>query len=279
MSSVAFGSPSLPLAPSPSLSIRRSSCPSRTPSQLHRSPRCAAASPPGPAQTPAQQPQPDANEGLPQLSDWRDVRARLVAAETATTHLPTCWAHRLAVPEVGSILLANATHSWPDAVGYLNHAVVLVTQLEEGGGVSGFILNRPTGARVVESRGVLGRVGKEFADNEVRLAGDANMGHVDILHGRPGVAGATEVVRGVWHGGLNGCRQLVQSGLAKPEEFCVMISYARWSSEQLSEEMMLGAWTVASVAPEVLLEAGCGDREWKEHPQQLWKKIMALLSS
>jgi putative AlgH/UPF0301 family transcriptional regulator len=162
------------------------------------------------------------------------------------------WAHPLAQIEVGACLLASTSHVWPKATEYLRHAVILVTDVDARAGVQGLLLNRPTGQIVGRSPGVLARVGAEFAGNPVMLGGDCCMGHLEVLHAHREIAGAREVMPGMYRGGVNACRSMVAQRLASPAEFRILISYARWTWEQLTDEMALNAWDIAAVSPDLL---------------------------
>lgn len=111
-----------------------------------------------------------AGTGVPafegQLSDWRTFRARLVEGEQSSTlRVPSTfkegeWAHFLHKVEEGCCLIAEPTYIWPRSFAHLQHAVVLITDLNDVG-VKGLLLTRPTNYFVGDQISVLGRVGRE----------------------------------------------------------------------------------------------------------------------
>jgi putative AlgH/UPF0301 family transcriptional regulator len=155
--------------------------------------------------------------------------------------------------------------------------VILVTDVDPVTGVQGLVLNRSTGHTVGRSPGVLARVGAEFAGNNVLLGGDCCMGHLEVLHRRREIAGAREVVPGLYRGGVNGCRHMVATAQASAAEFHIMISYTRWTWEQLADEMAMNAWDIAAASPSMLLPqpAGRPDADGKRHWDEMRRQLRA----
>lgn len=218
--------------------------------------------------------------------DWRLFRAHLIAAQR--TNLPSLyhshpsledsrqWAHPLPSVEVGAILIANPSHKWPRNFAHLDHAVVLITDITQTG-VSGILLNRPTRYTVGKHAAVLGRVGKAFQHNVVHLGGDCSTGSLEVLHPHPPstVPGAMQIVPGLYRGGFNGSRALVQAGRATPTDFHFFVAYSKWTWEQLHGEMNDSAWLVAACAPDVVL--GGYLESQGSNPKTLWDNVMQLL--
>jgi putative AlgH/UPF0301 family transcriptional regulator len=223
------------------------------------------------------------------LRHWRDVRARLVALETASLDysLPTLaylqssalpplsYVHPLGQLEVGACLVASAEHKWPNPISYLRHAVVLITDVDLDSGVQGLIMNRPTGRTVAQSPTILNRVGALFAANNVNIGGDCPIGVLEVLHNYRTVAGAAEVIPGLYRGGVSACRELVSSGRADAATFHFLISYTRWSWQQLADEMSLGAWITAAVSSDILLHPALEGPQ--QSPKDLWDAISSRL--
>jgi putative AlgH/UPF0301 family transcriptional regulator len=290
MSTTAF----LPAAPLTSRTFTQAALPSRQPSPpattLRRpqfasmvtkshdnlSSRSPSSSSPAPAQA-------------DRLRHWRDVRARLVASESASEPasigVPTLQAspplghesyvHPLGQLEVGACLIASTTHTWPKPIDYLRHAVVLITDVDASKGVAGLIMNRPTGCTVAQSPTVLARVGKQFADNNVNIGGDCPIGVLEVLHDNEDVAGADEVIPGLYRGGVSACRELVSSGRADADTFHFLISYTRWTWQQLAEEMSFGAWVTAAVSSDILLHSALEGP--MQSPKKLWDAVTRRL--
>lgn len=278
MSSPAFIPPTSPFAFTASPSLPRQ--PRATSKHQSRRPKMSAAA------------GPDTNSSFaaPQdrhlHRDWRVFRAHLVAADrarlTALYHShpslissPT-WAHPLPAVEVGAVLLARSNHKWPRNFAHLDHAVVLVTDVTDAG-VSGLLLNRPTKYTVGAHASVLARVGKAFERNLVHLGGDCSTGSLEVLHGHgpATVAGAREIAPGLYRGGFNASRALVQAGRAKSDDFHFFVAYSKWTWEQFNAEVGRGAWSVAACAPDVLL--GKHLERTDESPKRFWEDVMRLL--
>lgn len=143
--------------------------------------------------------------------------------------------------------------------------------------MSGLLLNRPTRYTVGGHASVLGRVGKAFERNVVHLGGDCSTGSLEVLHahGPRDVAGARQIAPGLYRGGFNASRALVQAGRAAADEFHYFVAYSKWTWDQFQGEMREGAWSVAACAPQVLL-GGHLEREG-ESPKRLWDDVMQLL--
>lgn len=221
-------------------------------------------------------------------SDWRAFRAHLVASQRINMHAlhfahpsflsPTRWAHPQPNVEVGCVLLANSSYKWPTAFQHLQRAVVLITDVTPNG-VSGLLLSRLTKYRVGTHRSVLGRVGKPFESNWVRLGGDCSTGSLEVLHGISDdvCEGAREIVPGLWRGGFNASRKLVGNGERSAGEFHFFVAYSKWTLEQMDAERKAGAWNVISCAPGVLLE-GLNEGH-QNYGADLWEDINRLLPS
>ena len=124
------------------------------------------------------------------------------------------WAHPLAAPEKGALLVAAR----PDLGPLFTQAVVLIVDHDPAAGSAGLVLNVP-------SRGVVADVGLDadlagaFADQPLYCGGPVAQTSLHLLHGAPGLAGAHEVVPGVYAGGLPAANALVGAGGASAAEF------------------------------------------------------------
>ena len=113
-------------------------------------PQCHAAGEDAPAQGRV----PDAMPIAGADSDWREFRARLVAASAPGGRLatafpggdadgaPSSWAHAIPAPEKGCLLLAHPA-LFQSSQHYFNKAVIFLFEHNKDGS-AGLILNRPT---------------------------------------------------------------------------------------------------------------------------------------
>lgn len=237
----------------------------RPPSNLSP-PRMSTATPGNPSAAPQ-----DHHLGV----DWRAFRAHLVSTHRPQHHLdampPVHWAHLIPQLEVGCTLIANPSHTWPESFSHLNRAVFLITHITPSA-ISGLLLNRPTRFKVAEHKSVLARVGHEFSTNPVNLGGDSSTGTLEVLHSFPPdvCPGATHIVSGLYRGGFNSARKLVQQNLASPHDFQFFVAYSRWTWEQFSAEMNRDAWILASCSPNLMLLGARSD---------IWRQVNSALES
>lgn len=80
-----------------------------------------------------------------------------------------------------------------------------------------------------------------------------------VLHGCPNVEGAIEIIAGVYAGGVENASELVNEGLARPDEFRLLAGYSGWEPYQLAQEVEEGSWFVVSASPDIILGCIRGD--------------------
>jgi putative AlgH/UPF0301 family transcriptional regulator len=189
--------------------------------------------------------------------DWRSVRARLVAGEHGSDSLKAAmkitpdewWAHEIAIPEKGCLLLSRR-----EDLGVFSHSIVLITEHESGIGSSGLILNSPTRLYVHMLGLESGPVSSVFAQSPLFFGGPVATNLLHVVHGRPEVIGAEEVMDGVLAGGVDNAADLVVEGKAKAEEFRVMAGYCAWGPRQLDEELSAGTWWCVAASKQLILD-------------------------
>jgi len=175
------------------------------------------------------------------------------------------WAHPIAVPEKGCLLLANAFMFLGNQQ-YFNQAVVLLIEHNESGSM-GIILNRPTQydmGQVTDQAG-------PFESNPVYFGGDVGDGAVSLIHGRRDVTNSLEIRPGLYLGGMDCAKQMVTDGQAKPEEFKFFARYAGWGPGQLESEAERDVWYVAASAKELVLKPVI------KLPKPLYREILELM--
>lgn len=91
------------------------------------------------------------------------------------------WAHLIAQPEIGSVLLANPL-LFHNAQTYFDKAVILVIDASEHGAM-GIILNKPSELRLKNMEDLtLDNRFQTFAQNKVYLGGDVDGDGLYLLH-------------------------------------------------------------------------------------------------
>ncbi|GBG00045.1 hypothetical protein Rsub_12870 [Raphidocelis subcapitata] len=153
----------------------------------------------------------------PHEADWRTVRARLVSLERAGTlgpaplrpglrpppargagggpggFSPDAWAHELAAPEVGCVLVAKQ-----QGLGFFDGAVLLIAAHDDSQGSIGFVLNRPSALRLADiaaagRSGAVAGVADVFGGSRLRVGGPVHPETLTALHGYGGCAGAQKI--------------------------------------------------------------------------------------
>lgn len=103
------------------------------------------------------------------------------------------WAHLIATPEPGCVLLANPM-LFGSSQTYFEQAVILVIEHSEQGSM-GIILNKPSELRLKQMEDVvLDSQFRVFAKNKVYLGGDVDADGLYLLHEHR-VPGAAQVCR------------------------------------------------------------------------------------
>ncbi|CAI7796245.1 unnamed protein product, partial [Closterium sp. NIES-53] len=196
---------------------------------------------------------------------------------TPSSSSPKSWAHPIAVPETGCVLLAH-----PRAFGvsqqYFNRAVIFL--LMHGGGMliplhsialrfgsptlpiplpslppsppchasrpqgtAGVILNRPSQYTLGQLAG-FEELLPEFSACPLYLGGDVGSTSTHCLHGVAdlvgGEGGAREVCPGVYVGGYSRIKEHVGSGQSNSMDYRWFARYAGWAPGQLEREVAAG---------------------------------------
>ncbi|KAG2442426.1 hypothetical protein HXX76_002512 [Chlamydomonas incerta] len=214
---------------------------------------------------------PDTLPYLGSQSDWREFRAKLVSQSRGQGPASTSadeWAHIIPKPEKGALLLAHPL-LFQNSQTYFHRAAILL--LEHGDtGSYGVILNRPSTYFIRDIP--LKRPQEQFNDCRLYVGGDVGGGEVQVLHPHGDLAGAVEVVKGVYMGGLDAGRDAIDAGKAKAQDFRWFSAYAGWAPGQLAMECKRGVWFTAAASPKLLLKE-------VEHGQgpSYWHELMTLL--
>ncbi|KAG5181672.1 hypothetical protein JKP88DRAFT_320705 [Tribonema minus] len=194
------------------------------------------------------------------------------AAAAAAAPAAARWAHALAAPEKGCLLIANEGMFDVGQI-YFRRAVVLI--IEHGArGTAGLILNQPTTSTMVEvTEGQDAQIAG-FEDNTLYFGGDVVSGTgdgtdaVNLMHGREDVEG-TEILKGVKLGGLEEALARVAEGTAQPQEFKFFCRYCGWAPGQLQEEVKAGIWYLAACDVPTIL-----DNYIQGQPDGLWSDVL-----
>lgn len=220
--------------------------------------------------------------------DWRSYRAKLVAMEQAGLLEPgisspvpfafsgTSWAHELPAPEPGCLLVARHGAGMQEADFFARTVVCLVAHDTMHGSV-GFALNKPSPLRAQEvqlggtSKGIL----DAFGTQRLQLGGPVHMDTLTVLHAYAGLSGARQVSEGVSYGGLPAAAELVRCGLARPEEFRLLLGMSGWAPGQLEAEVAAGAWWVVAAGRGLVLPPA--EQLVARPPEFLWRRTLELL--
>jgi putative transcriptional regulator len=233
-------------------------------------------------------------------TDWREFRARLVAASGGPSAPPPPapppggrptaagtargWAHALAAPEPGAVLVAHpalftAGQTYFHQVGGgggggggrergsrrprrppapLQAVILLIAHdpstAPGAGGSAGLILNKATQFALGEVRGADALL-PTFAASTLHLGGDVERASMHVLHNVPSVPGSVEVVPGLRVGGVDGAVAAVAAGGAAPDGFQWFSGYCGWAPGQLAAEVDAGVWFVAAADAATLKSA------------------------
>ncbi|KAL6184427.1 hypothetical protein ACLB2K_045828 [Fragaria x ananassa] len=216
-------------------------------------------------------------------SDWREVRAQFIRGEQAETDpqyqskpLGEKWAHPLAVPETGCILVATEKL---DGVRTFERTVVLLLRSgnrhpEEG--PFGVVINRPLHKKIKHMRPTNIDLATTFSDCSLHFGGplEASM-FLLKTGGKSKLPGFEEVMPSLCFGARNSLDEaagLVKKGVLKPQDFRFFVGYAGWQLDQLAEEIESDYWYVAACSPN-LIYGSSSDSSSKS----LWEEILQLM--
>ncbi|KAK9929934.1 hypothetical protein M0R45_027002 [Rubus argutus] len=222
-------------------------------------------------------------------SDWREVRAKFIRGEQAETDpqnqggisyqskpLGPKWAHPIAVPESGCILVATEKL---DGVRTFERTVVLLLRSgnrhpEEG--PFGVVINRPLHKKIKHMKPTNLDLATTFSDCSLHFGGplEASM-FLLKTGGKLKLPGFEEVIPGLCFGARNSLDEaagLVKKGIVKPQDFRFFVGYAGWQLDQLTEEIESDYWYVAACSPN-LIYGGSSDSS----SESLWEEILQLM--
>lgn len=210
--------------------------------------------------------------------DWRDFRARLVAAESGSDRFTeennapsTSWAYDSGrVIEKGSVILSCPEQDFGYGLRqqYFHKCVILVLDHDENLFTKGIIINRPTDL-VLSDDDFMNSDGtpleESVSSNKWTLwyGGDvqglsSDSPEIVCLHSLEGSSLAnevsTKVIKGIQWTNLEGARKLVRAGEAKPTDFWVFCGYAGWNPGQLMDEIDREAWYMIASDSQTLLK-------------------------
>ncbi|XP_031114226.1 uncharacterized protein LOC116017738 [Ipomoea triloba] len=224
--------------------------------------------------------------------DWREFRASLYIQEQAAIAvsdphkhdgtafgfkpLPPKWAHPIAAPENGCLLVATEKL---DGVRTFERTVVLL--LKSGTnhpqeGPFGVVINRPLGKKMKHMKPTNLDLATTFAECPLHFGGplEASM-FLLRAEGKSDTHRFEEVVPGVSFGARNSLEEasaLVKKGVLKPQDFKFFFGYAGWQLDQLMEEIESDYWYVAACSANLILGAS-----HISPPENLWKEILQLM--
>ncbi|GJP54790.1 hypothetical protein CLOM_g13832 [Closterium sp. NIES-68] len=176
------------------------------------------------------------------------------SSPSSSSSLPKSWAHPIAVPETGCVLLAH-----PKAFGvsqqYFNRAVIFLL-MHGPQGTAGVILNRPSQYTLGQLAG-FEELMPEFSACPLYLGGDVGSTSTHCLHGVAdlvgGEGGAREVCPGVYVGGYSRIKEHVGSGKSNSMDYRWFARYAGWAPGQLEREVAAGVWYLGACSPDLIL--------------------------
>ncbi|XP_074584251.1 LOW QUALITY PROTEIN: uncharacterized protein LOC141840227 [Curcuma longa] len=224
------------------------------------------------------------------LSNWRDVRANLVAKEQehlldtdgqgiTSNEQPQMlcpkWAHPIPMLESGCVLLATEKL---DGVPMFERTVILLLSLgsrDPRDRPFGVILNRPLRRKIKHMNPSNPHLATIFSDCSVHCGGpvEANM---FLLKSSDGLLlpGFGEAVSGVYFGSrnnLDAAAALVKTGAFMPRDFVFFEGYSGWEFDQLLDELESGYWVVASCSSHLVHQV------YGTSSSNLWEEILQLM--
>lgn len=202
-------------------------------------------------------------------ADWRAIRARLVAAESAlrseikdpysnvnqdsmkdeppSISIGDKWVHKIHEPEKGCLLVATEKL---DGVHIFERTVILLL-LVGVVGPTGIILNRPFLMSIKEMRSSTLDMAGTFSNRPLEegvflVEGEDGVGKSEVLD---------EVMKGLYYGTKEtvGCvAEMVKRNVVGVDSFRFFDGYCAWEREQLRDEIRVGYWTIAACSPTVI---------------------------
>lgn len=217
-------------------------------------------------------------------ADWRDFRASLYIQEQAAISgsdpdkndetafgfkpLPPKWAHPIAAPENGCILLSTEKL---DRVRSFERTVVLLLRTGTNRpqeGPFGLVLNRPIGKKMKHMKSTNLDLATTFSECPLHFGGplDASM-FLLRTKGKPNTQSFQEVIPGLSFGSRKNMEEasaLVKKGELKPQDFRFFFGYAGWQLDQLTEELESDYWYVAACSANLIFGGSPSETLWEE---------------
>ncbi|RAL54319.1 hypothetical protein DM860_001447 [Cuscuta australis] len=216
--------------------------------------------------------------------DWRDFRASLYIQEQAAVSvsdphkydetafgfkpLPRKWAHPIAAPENGCILVSTEKL---DRVRSFERTVVLLLRTGTNRpqeGPFGLVINRPLRKKVKHVKSTNLDLATTFSECSLHFGGplDASM-FLLRAEGKSLAHGFQEVIPGISFGSRKNMEEasaLVKKGELKPQDFRFFFGYAGWQLDQLTEELESDYWYVAACSANLIFGGSPLESLWEE---------------
>lgn len=160
----------------------------------------------------------------------------------------------------GRLLLSEPYLADPN----FERTVILLTEHNEEGSV-GFILNKPSEARLIEVMEDL-----KGLDSQIFIGGPVQQDTLHFIHKKAELEDAIELENGLyWGGNFDQLISMIDTNQFEAGEIKFFLGYSGWSPDQLEEELKLNSWIVSDrVSQELIFET---------LPDQMWKKAMQEL--
>lgn len=185
------------------------------------------------------------------------------------------WAHPIAVPETGCVLVATEKL---DGVHTFERTVVLL--LKSGTrhpqeGPFGVVINRPLHKQIKHMNPTNRDLATTFANCSLHFGGPLEASMFLLKSGeKPLIPRFEEVMPGLCFGARNSLDDaagLVKKGNVKPEDFRFFMGYAGWQLDQLRQEIESEYWYVASCSPNLIYGTS------PDSSEKLWEEILQLM--
>lgn len=210
--------------------------------------------------------------------------AQTSAASTSASNMTdlnlktSLWAHELAVPERGSLLLSHP-ELFTRSQQYFHQAVILL--LDHGPqGSYGVMLNRPTQYQLRQVASSVQQLLEHFGDNKLYMGGDVGPTALIVITHNSNVAGADMVANGLYLVRIEDAAKAVASGSASPSDFKFFAQYAGWAPGQLEGECKRGVWFCAASSPAVVFNeelAKSDDDPLGKGYNMMWHHVLQLI--
>ncbi|EFJ45844.1 hypothetical protein VOLCADRAFT_93661 [Volvox carteri f. nagariensis] len=206
--------------------------------------------------------------------DWRAFRAHLVAWEHSARRAAErssqlqrppypplvsgkSWAHPLAEPEAGCLLLARQ-----DNMSWYTGSVILIASHDPRVGSVGYVLNKPANLTLGELKLLESVPGfqEAFGSQRMQLGGPLYLDRVALLHRLVGLRGSQKIAEGMYMGGLPDAIRLVTAGVLRPQDFTLVLGMCGWRPGQLVDEVAAGWWHLISASPDLVLPSPASPR-------------------